>query len=356
MTTFISGLTLSRRFFETTVRPIMTANFPRLQYAAARIGWGSEILGFDDAISADHDWGPTVMLFLREQDLDQAAAIRATLAAQLPDSFLGFPITKVSDSYDPRHHAVFLTTCRHFFDNHIAWDIRQPLTSSDWLTISSQYLAELTGGAVFQDEVGELTRLRQTLAWYPDPIWRYLMAASWEQISQEGPLMGRAGSVGDELGSALIGSHLVRSSMQLCFLMEKRYAPYAKWFGKAFQQLDCAPTVAPLLMQVAKAQTWQQREAALNATYLEIGRIHNQLTITEPIDAKIIPFHDRPFTLIDSEPFQTALLSGLNSAEFPSLNPQQIIGGIDQWSNSTSLKTNPHWRSDLKQLYQLKAC
>jgi hypothetical protein len=47
--------------------------------------------------------------------------------------------------------------------------------------------------------------------------------------------MPRAGFVGDELGSALIGSRLVRDIMNLCFLLEKQYAPYPKWFGTAFQ-------------------------------------------------------------------------------------------------------------------------
>ncbi len=38
--------------------------------------------------------------------------------------------------------------------------------------------------------------------------------------------------IGDEVGSALIGSRLVRDIMRLCFLMEQTYAPYAKWFGE----------------------------------------------------------------------------------------------------------------------------
>ena len=67
-----------------------------------------------------------------------------------------------------------------------------------------------------------------------------MMASGWQRIGQEEHLTPHAGSVGDELGSALIGSRLVRDIMSLCFLMEKRYAPYAKWFGTAFLRLECA--------------------------------------------------------------------------------------------------------------------
>ena len=47
------GLDLSRRFFETIVQPIVASAMPGLLYAAARIGDGSEVLGFDTEMSAD---------------------------------------------------------------------------------------------------------------------------------------------------------------------------------------------------------------------------------------------------------------------------------------------------------------
>jgi hypothetical protein len=68
MTKFIPGLELSRMFFQQQVRPILSKNFPSIPYSAALIGWGSEVLGFDTALSRDHHWGPRVLLFLRDLD------------------------------------------------------------------------------------------------------------------------------------------------------------------------------------------------------------------------------------------------------------------------------------------------
>lgn len=50
MPIFMSGLELSRRFFHEAVRPLVTSLFPDLHYAAALLGQGSEVLGFDDEL------------------------------------------------------------------------------------------------------------------------------------------------------------------------------------------------------------------------------------------------------------------------------------------------------------------
>ena len=62
----MQGLELSRRFYFEAVRPILERDFPEVEYAAALIGHGSEILGFDDERSRDHEWGPRVQLFTRD--------------------------------------------------------------------------------------------------------------------------------------------------------------------------------------------------------------------------------------------------------------------------------------------------
>ena len=51
---FLPGLELSRVFYEDAVRTILDGEYPELRYAAARVGTGSEVPGFDTARSADH--------------------------------------------------------------------------------------------------------------------------------------------------------------------------------------------------------------------------------------------------------------------------------------------------------------
>ena len=89
---FVPGLELSRLFYVEAVRPILDDAFPGRQHAAALLGDGSEVIGYDSPRSTDHDWGPRVLLFLA--DADHAALERRvveTLADRLPREFRGYP-------------------------------------------------------------------------------------------------------------------------------------------------------------------------------------------------------------------------------------------------------------------------
>ena len=54
MADFIPGIRLGKLFYIEAVKPILNATFPDLQFSAALIGSGSEILGFDTEMSTDH--------------------------------------------------------------------------------------------------------------------------------------------------------------------------------------------------------------------------------------------------------------------------------------------------------------
>jgi hypothetical protein len=53
----LRGAELARRFFTDVVEPLLSHALPGLGYAAARLGSGSDVLGLDDEMSRDHDWG-----------------------------------------------------------------------------------------------------------------------------------------------------------------------------------------------------------------------------------------------------------------------------------------------------------
>jgi len=246
---FIPGAKLCEQFYREAVQPILTGRFPELKYAAALIGDGSEVLGFDDALSTDHDWGPRVLLFLEQESQQYSEPIVKVLAQDLPYEFHGYSTnftnpdlndngTQLLESVTSRpvNHRVTVQTIRSFFVDHLGFDIEQSLEPADWLTFSEQRLRALTSGAIYHDEIG-LGEARASFDYYPRDVWLYLLAAGWARIGEEEHLMGRAGMVGDEVGSAIIGARLVRDIMRLCFLTERTYAPYPKWFGSAFKRL-----------------------------------------------------------------------------------------------------------------------
>lgn len=357
---FVPGLELCRRFYEEAVRPLLEAYFPALSYAAARIGPGSDVLGFDTEMSMDHDWGPQLQLFLREHDASLVPELDELCSSHLPHVFAGFPVYVADESErtsmhlteeGPINHRVLVQTLREFVQARLAYDMDRPLEVLDWLTIPSQKLLELTAGAVYHDGIGTLTELRAHLGWYPHDVWLFLLASGWQRHGEEGPLLSRAGFVGDELGSAIIGSRLVRDSMSLCFLMEQRYAPYPKWFGSAFQRLRCAEKLWPVLWRTQRASTWQERETALAKTQTLLAQMHNALGLTDPLSATVAPFYDRPFQVIDAGVFIEPLLALINDPEVLRVTELGLIGNIDQWSDHTHLREAASWRSRVRSLY-----
>jgi len=364
MPTFIPGITLSRDFYISEVCPLLDIHFPHLPHAAGLLGTGSDVLGFDDPISTDHNWGPTVLIFLTDDDFHLKQEINQILRRELPYEFCGYPVNveEVPDepgtvimkpiSTGPVNHRIFLTTVRKFIQHHLGFDTDQPLLTLDWLTFPSQKLRSITSGAVHFDSIGDLSKQRTRFAYYPHGIWLYLQACGWKRIEQEEHLMPRAGYAGDELGSAIIASRLVRDIMNLCFLMEKVYAPYPKWFGSAFNQLKCAPKFNPLLWRAQHADDWSQREAALCEAYQQLAAMHNQLGITDQLPEKVTSFHGRPFQVIHGELFTNAILERINDPEVKRIAAVGLIGGIDQFSDSTDLRSDPSWRKRIRALYK----
>jgi hypothetical protein len=337
---FTPGMTLSRHFFEDAVQPILAHSFPQLQYAAALLGPGSEVLGFDTAVSTDHHWGPRVMLFLSEEDANTLGKqIDKRLGDELPHTFLGHPtnfgppdeigvrLLQPIDS-GPVAHRVELMTVARWFTDYLGWDTLAQPTTVEWLTFPQHRLRAATSGAVFRDDDGDLTAARTALNWYPENLWYYLLAAQWQRIAEEEAFMARCGDVGDELGSTLVVARLVSNIMHLCFLMERRYAPYAKWFGSAFRQLSCGQMLEPFLLRAVQAATWQERQEALSSSYESVAGIHNALAITDPLEPRVRRYFGRAYLVIGADRFASAIEARISDDEVRRL-PRRL-GSLNQ--------------------------
>ena len=360
---FVPGLELSRIFYEEVVRPILDRHVPGLVHGAGRLSSGSDVLGFDTPRSMDHGWGPRTSLFLAEADYSRPLADRIirVLGDELPFEVRGFPIhlahnrdgtdVMAHSTTRPIAHGVSVTTVRRFFRRYLDADplADAPLRPDEWLAIPEQHLRTVTAGGVFHDGTGELTRAREQLRWYPRDVWLYLLAAQWRRIEQEEPFMGRCAEVGDELGSRLVAARLVREVMRLCFLMEREYTPYTKWFGTAFRRLACAPRLTPLFEAAVGAATREEREHYLSAAYEAVAELHNGLGITEPIEPRVSRFHDRPFLVIHGDRFWTALRAAIVDEDVRRLPAH--LGSITQWVDSTDVLSSPGWFGRLREIY-----
>src|SRR5437764_1472562 len=100
------GRAVAERYYHDVVRPLLDRTLPGLAHGAARLGTGSEVLGLDDDMSRDHDWG--LRLTLVVVDAASVLAVEAVLA-DLPESVDGLP-TRFPTSHDPAvRHRVEVT-------------------------------------------------------------------------------------------------------------------------------------------------------------------------------------------------------------------------------------------------------
>lgn len=361
---FIPGLELSELFYWEAVRPILDTYYPNLRHSAALLGPGSEVLGFDTRTSMDHNWGPRLQLFVSSSDVSTLRyELHKRLAQQLPHSFRGFPVNFSCPNPDdggtqtmkavesgPVNHRVEITTVKAFLGNILGIDPYADLELVDWLLLSEQDLLEVTSGKVFYDGLGELRSVRGKFAYYPRDVWLFRLAAVWQRVSQEEAFVGRCGEVGDELGSQIVTARIVRDLMKLGFLMEKQYAPYSKWFGSAFSQLECANVLNPVFQQTLAAKTWQERESGLCKVYVHLAAMHNKLAITQPLPEQTTTYFGRPYQVIFAERFARAICSKINDDRLRRLSV--TIGGVDQWVDCTDVTEHPELMRRLRVVYE----
>ena len=362
MQNFIPGSKLSELFYREAAKPILDTFFPQLPYSAALIGWGSEVLGYDDVQSSDHHWGPRFLLFLSAEDHKQSKdAIHETLSQNLPHRFRGYATSfgepdeigvrlPSETESGPVNHMVHIETVESFFKWYLGCNPYERISAVDWLSFSEHKLLAVTSGRVFHDGLGELEEIRRKFHYYPHDVWLYQIVAQWIRIFEDREFVSRCGHVGDELGSMIIAARQVNRLMRLCFLMERRYAPYTKWFGTAFAELECASELDPIFKDVLASTTWKERETNLARAFRVIARMHNALKITRPIVEDVSNYGGRPYLVFEPPDLMGDIISSFTDEEVKAI--KHGLGSVNQFVDSTDQLSNLPLLRILKVVYK----
>jgi hypothetical protein len=335
----VSGLDLAEAFYREVVLPIASDVLASRPYAAALIGSGSEVLGFDTARSTDHAWGPQLLILLRSDDVVAIGdRLEQTLTDQLPESFQGFP-TRFSHprTPDPTSHCVEVSDVAGLGTTVLGFNPRKPVTQFDWLSTSWQRLREFTAGRVFHDTVGELKAARSRLAWYPADTWAYVLACQWRRIGQEEPFVGRCLELGDLVGARLLIDRLSRDLIHLAMLMDRQYPPYSKWLGTAWANVS-APDLRGSIDAAVGVADPAESERHLRDAYVAALRMHNALGVTTPLATNLRQFHDRPYVIIDADRVAAALHATITDE---GLRSRPLTGCVDQFVDNADVLSHP---------------
>jgi len=291
-------------------------------------------------------------------------SIDEVLSTRLASEFFGYPTNFTqpdehrvrsmarAEAGRVRHH-VYLHSLREFVASYLGVASNAAFSNIDWLLMYQNSLLEITAGAVYHDGLEELTPLRERLEWYPHEVWLYMLASQWIRLGQEEAFPGRCNEGGDEVGSRINAARLVRDVIRMCFLLERRYAPYGKWLGTAFARLNCAREVGPFLRAALADDSWPNRERHLCAAYGAIARMHNAMGIFAPLDSGTMSFHQRPYRVLGAGRFAKAVSDEIRDPQlrriYENVGP---IGSVDQFADSTDLLMRSDLRTRLRVLFE----
>ena len=348
MSAFIPGRRLCKDYFFEVAKPILDTYFPELCYTAGLLGYGSDVLGYDDAVSCDHMWGPRFYLFLRKEDMTQEPEIRRMFAKHLPYTYKGYSVN--FSAPDPEDHGVrhaqritegevdpllFISTVEEYLKSQLGHADLGALTAADWLSFSEHRLLSLVSGSFYVDGLAMQERLK-VLSYYPDIVKRYLAASCWDAVACEQAFPKRCGMYGDELGSRLICARMAERLMRLCFLYTNTYAPYSKWFGTAFDRLPVDSAVKHAIHAAVSSDTVQKREEQLVLAQYLVAQMHNASGITRPLDIQIVPYFGRDIRVIYADRIVKAIAETLHGTQLdgvPFLGTLSQIGGLSTVSD-----------------------
>ena len=244
----MKGLDIARAYYREYGEPMLRERFPELLplIAAGLAGSGSECWGYDDEVSADHDYEPGFCLFLPGEDVvDRKTAFALERAyAALPKEFMGLKRSMIAPVGGARHGV--MRTAEFMADKTGRPDGQLSLT--EWLFIPESSLAEAVNGEIFMDGYGEVTAIRERLMHRPGDVRLKKLAGQLLLMGQSGQYNYRRclshGETGAEQRAA---EDLVKSSRAAVRRLNDVYQPYYKWSFRAMRALPKLSITAELL-------------------------------------------------------------------------------------------------------------
>jgi hypothetical protein len=240
----LRGIELSERYFRLAALPLLRAHFPHLEGRCAAalcaggldVGCGSEVYGWDDALSRDHNWGPRFFLFLGEEDyLSRAEALRALLHERLPRTFDGFSIRPTTNQATHFH----ITTPRR---NLLAvlGTRTPPVTDAQWFAVPEAKMSEYAAGSVYHDPLHMLSDVKRAYAAYPRNVLLKRLAGAVFMTHAAGNAL-RCAARGEYASCRAYLDMAVGSVQRAALLLSGRFPPHMKWRARAFRELPGLP-------------------------------------------------------------------------------------------------------------------
>ncbi|MGP0075262.1 MAG: DUF4037 domain-containing protein [Bryobacteraceae bacterium] len=268
----MKGLEIARDFFFSWARPFLTAQFPELadRVAAGRLS-GSDVLGGDDEISRDHNWGPQFDLFLAAADYAAfGEEVSRAMNEVAPNPWKGYRLDGAGDK------SVQVHSVPQWFRKHLKL-ARFPLAAEDWPPTSLEsILYFLRHGEIWMDGSGELSKWRSALHEYPHEMLRTRLAEECFRVWHHGEynFVQRMARRRDPIAIAMCLGEFVTGVMRIVLLMSRDFTPYWKWLAFEFRK---RPEAQPYVKMLEELVSVQVIERQVDIVQSVCSLVHRQL-------------------------------------------------------------------------------
>jgi hypothetical protein len=258
----VKGLAIAKDFFLKWGLPFLEKEFPYLvgHMAAGRFS-GSDVLGADDQISSDHNWGPQFSLFLSEEDYDNhAEALSERMNGSAPKRWQGYWFDGAGDKN------VLVENVPYWIERQIGFT-KPPQSDQEWGVIvrdrrvggsvetRESALYYLKHGALWLDNNKEFAQWRKALEKYPEEVWFARLGEECFRLWQYGEynFLQRIAKRGDPIAIAMCLGEFAEGVMHMMLLLQREYTPYWKWLTREFRGLERGAHYAPLLESLLRS-------------------------------------------------------------------------------------------------------
>ena len=182
----------------------------------------------------------------------------------LPTSFQGHPSRMRKDRRIGRTGPFPL---RGFYRRFLGMD-HVPVSWREWMSIPEYHLCSCTNGAVFMDESGEFSEVRESLLhYYPEDVRRKKIAARCMIMAQAGQYnLLRCLRRGNAMAAMLAAARFSEAALSMAFLLNRRFMPFYKWAGRMAESLPILGRQTVSTLNVLACTPWNSSEKGMEAT------------------------------------------------------------------------------------------
>lgn len=249
---WMTGLELSEAYYNEYGRKMIEEGFSEYKryMAVGLAGEGSECFGFDDELSESHDYGPGFCIWLPDEIYKSVGWKMKEAYERLPKTYLGRRRMETAEGMG--RVGVFST--REFYRKYTGCD-GIPENQIEWLFAPETSLATAVNGKVFEDHLGEFTRIRDgLLGFYPRDIRLKKLAARMALMSQAGQYNYERCMKREEYAAAYLScGEFIHAAVSIVYLLNDKYMPFYKWMFRGMGRLTRLNGVKTMLEQLAAA-------------------------------------------------------------------------------------------------------